>query len=205
MIDIKISRKPVEYLKAIEYLEKRVKKVKENKARELIWILEHKSVYTSGKSANSNEILDKNLKIINTKRGGKITFHGPGQLIFYFVINLNNKKKDVRWFLNLVEKSIITTLGYYNIKSFSDKKNIGIWVTHKNKIKKVAAIGLRISKWVVYHGFSININVDLNNYRKIIPCGIKSKGITNLSIIKRQQYKNINRKLVENFKTNLKI
>ena len=205
MIDIKISRKPVEYLKAIEYLEKRVKKVKENKARELIWILEHKSVYTSGKSANSNEILDKNLKIINTKRGGKITFHGPGQLIFYFVINLNNKKKDVRWFLNLVEKSIITTLGYYNIKSFSDKKNIGIWVTHKNKIKKVAAIGLRISKWVVYHGFSININVDLNNYRKIIPCGIKNKGITNLSIIKRQQYKNINRKLVENFKTNLKI
>lgn len=203
MIDIKISRKPVDYSKAMRYLETRVNDVKKNKGNELIWILEHPSTYTSGTSANNNDIVDKKIKIFKTSRGGKITYHGPGQLIFYFVINLNNKKKDVRWFLKVVENSIISSLKYYNILAKNDKKNIGIWVNHGKELKKIAAIGLRIKKWIVYHGFSLNVKVNLNKYKKIIPCGIKDKGIVNLLDIKKQKYSKIRKLLINNFLKNL--
>ena len=122
-IIVKISRKPIEYKKAISLLEKRVLDIQKNKdTRELIWILEHSHIYTCGTSVKKNEILDKSIKIIKTNRGGKITYHGPGQLIFYFVINLNKRKKDIRWFISIIEKTIIETLNEYNIKSFNDKK-----------------------------------------------------------------------------------
>ena len=127
-IDIKRSTKPVKYIDAIKYLEKRVIDVNLKKKNELIWILEHPSIFTAGKRYNENEILDKRIKLIHTSRGGKITWHGPGQLIFYFVINLNKRNKDIRRFLNLIEKTIIETLKKYNIKSFNDKKNVGIWI-----------------------------------------------------------------------------
>ena len=199
MIDIKISRKRIEYSKAIKYLEKRVNEIEEKKSKELIWVLEHPSIYTSGRNTNFNDVIDKKIKIIKTKRGGKITYHGPGQLIFYFVINLKNKKKDVRWFLNIIENTIITTLKYYKIIAKSDRKNIGIWVKHKNESKKLGAIGLRIKKWIVYHGFSININVNLNRFNKIVPCGIKDKGVINLKDIKKNDYSKINKLLIKNF------
>ena len=144
-IEIKISKKPVEYEKAVNLLQKRVLKMLESKkVQELIWILEHPSIYTGGVSSSNNEILDKSINVLKTNRGGKITYHGPGQIIFYIVINLNRRKKDIRWFLNIIEKSIIETLKEYGVNSKNDKKNIGIWVKHKNKLKKVAAIGLKI-------------------------------------------------------------
>ena len=198
-IEIKISKKPIEYNKAINYLEKRVKSVKENNGDELLWILSHPSTYTAGISSKNSEILDKKINVIKTNRGGKITWHGPGQKIFYFVINLSKRDKDIRKFINNIEKLIMMTLKEYKIESFADRKNVGIWVKKKNKILKIAAIGVKIRKWIAYHGFSVNINNDLQKYNKIIPCGIKKRGLTNLSKIKNQSYKTFEKKLIKNF------
>ena len=202
-IEIKKSLKPVKYEDALVFMEKRLSEISKNNINDLIWILEHEEVYTAGASFSENEILDKSIKIIKTNRGGKITYHGPGQLICYFVINLRKEKKDIRKFISLIEKTIIETLEFYNIKTFADKENIGIWYNNNNEIKKVAAIGVRVSKWIAYHGFSININNDLKKYDAIIPCGIKDKGVTNLKKIKDQDYSEINQKLIENFVSNL--
>tara|TARA_B100001964_G_scaffold215927_1_gene254734 strand:- start:278 stop:898 length:621 start_codon:yes stop_codon:yes gene_type:complete len=204
-IEIKKSVKPIEYTKAIKYLENRVVEVNNNKSKELIWFLEHPSVYTAGSSYNKSEILDSSINLIKTKRGGKITWHGPGQLVCYFALNLNNRKRDIRKFISIIENSIIKTLKEYEIESQSDRENIGIWVKSNNKIKKIAAIGIRIKRWIAYHGFSINIDNDLNDYNKIIPCGIKDKEVTNLRSIKNQNYNNLSDKILNNLINNLKI
>ena len=202
-IDIKKSTKPVKYIEAIEFLEKRVIDVSLKKKNELVWILEHPSTFTAGKRYKESEILDKKIKLIQTSRGGKITWHGRGQLICYFVIDLSRRGKDIRKFINLIEKTIIETLKKYNIYSFSDRKNVGIWIKDDNKTKKIGAIGIKIRKWIAFHGFSLNINNSLNEYRKIIPCGIKSKDITCLKLIKDQNYKKIKKDIVSNFIKNL--
>jgi lipoyl(octanoyl) transferase len=198
-IEIKKSTKPVKYNEAIEYLEKRLSLLKEKKSPELIWLLEHENVFTGGSNYNEEDILDKSIEVIKTNRGGKITNHNQGQLICYFLIDLNNRKKDIRKFITLIENIIIETLNDYKIKSFSDSNNIGIWVNHQNQIKKIAAIGIRVSKWIAYHGFSINIDNDISEYKKIIPCGIKDKGISNLKLIKDQNYDDIHDKIIKNF------
>ena len=202
-IEIKKSEKPIIYEDAKKVMEERLLDLDLNKSNELIWTLEHPNVYTAGTSYNDSDILDKSIKILKTNRGGKITYHGPGQLICYFVIDLKKRKKDIRNFISIIEKTIIETLNYYNIKSFSDKENIGIWYKDNEQIKKVAAIGVRISKWIAYHGFSINISNNLEKYNAIIPCGVKDKGITNLKQIKDQDYKEFDKKLVEIFISNL--
>ncbi len=202
-IEIKKSEKPVIYEDAKKMMEERLLNVDQNKSNELIWTLEHPDIYTAGTSYNEKDILDKSIKILETNRGGKITYHGPGQLICYFVIDLKKRKKDIRNFISIIEKTIIETLNFYNIESFSDKENIGIWFKDNEGTKKVAAIGVRISKWIAYHGFSININNNLEKYNAIIPCGIKDKGVTNLKKIKDQEYKELDKKLVEIFISNL--
>ena len=203
-IEIKKSQKPVKYDDAISLMEKRLKKIDQNESNDLIWILEHDDIYTAGTSYKEEEILDKSIKILKTNRGGKITYHGPGQLICYFVIDLKKIKKDIRKLISIIEKTIIETLKYYRINSFSDKDNIGIWYNDNKQIKKIAAIGVRVRKWIAYHGFSININNDLEKYKAIIPCGIQDKGVTNLKSIKDQNYQDISNKLIENFILNLK-
>lgn len=203
-IEIKKSIKPINYFDAIKILESRLKDLYENNEQELIWILEHNEVFTAGTSYKENEIIDKSIKILETNRGGKITYHGPGQLICYFVLDLR-KKKDIRKFITIIEKTIIETLKSYKIETFPDKDNIGIWHKSNNEVKKIAAIGIRVSKWIAYHGFAININNDLENYKKIIPCGIKDKGVTNLKNIIDQDYSNLSDNLINNFISNLKI
>ena len=203
-IEIKKSQKPVKYEDAIEFMEKRLSEIDKKKSNDLIWILEHEELYTAGTSSSENDILDKSIKIIKTNRGGKITYHGPGQLICYFVIDLKKDKKDIRKFITILEKTIINTLKFYGIETLADKENIGIWYNDNNKIKKIAAIGVRVSKWIAYHGFSININNNLEKYDAIIPCGIKDKGITNLKEIKDQNYTELGDKLIENFIENLR-
>ena len=202
-IEIKISKKPIEYDKAIKYLEARLDKIKEGKANELIWILEHNDIYTAGSSYKDDEILDKKIKLIKTNRGGKITWHGPGQIIFYFLIDLTKRNKDIRNFLTVIESSIIKSLKEYNLSTFSDRKNIGIWIKKRNSTKKIAAIGIRVKKWIAYHGFSLNINNDIEKYKKIIPCGIKNKGVTNLRLVKDLNYKYLKKKIVKNLLKNL--
>jgi len=194
-IEVKISKSRISYKTAMKVLDKRVNELKAGKGKELVWVLEHPTTYTSGIRSNINEILDKKIKIINTNRGGKITLHNPGQKIIYFVLNLNNRKKDVRKLVNIIEKSIINFLSIYRIKGKKDKKNIGIWV----KNKKIAAIGLRITKWIAYHGFSININNDLNQYHKIIPCGLDNKKVTSVYNEKKITIRNIEKNLVRIF------
>ena len=203
-IEIKKSIKPVNYFDAINILESRLKDLYENNEQELIWTLEHNEVFTAGTSYKKNEIIDKSIKILETNRGGKITYHGPGQLICYFVLDLR-KKKDIRKFITIIEKTIIQTLKFYKIETFPDKDNIGIWYKYNNEVKKIAAIGIRVSKWIAYHGFAININNDLENYKKIVPCGISDKGVTNLKSILDQDYSNLSDILIQNFISNLKI
>jgi len=204
-IEIKKSIKPVKYDVAIKLLEERLLDIHNNKRGDLIWILEHEEIFTAGTSYKEDEILNKNIKLIKTNRGGKITYHGPGQLICYFVIDLKKRKKDIRKFITLIEKTIIESLSEFNIKSFGDPKNIGIWVKDKDNINKVAAIGVRVSKWVAYHGFAININNDLTKYQSIIPCGIIDKGVTNLKSIDNQNYKILSDVIINKFTKNLEI
>ena len=203
-IEIKKSKKPIKYEIAVKFMEDRLLEINNNHSNELIWVLEHDNVYTAGTSFKENEILDKSINVIKTNRGGKITYHGKGQMICYFVIDLKKRKKDIRKFISILEKTIIDTLKFYNIDTFADKENIGIWYSDQNNHKKVAAIGVRVSKWIAYHGFSININNDLKKYDAIIPCGITNKCMTNLKNIKDQNYDKIKNKLIENFISNLK-
>ena len=174
-IEFKISKKPIKYKKALKLLEKRVDQVRKG-GRELVWFLEHPTTYTAGIRSKETEILDKSIKVIKVNRGGKITLHNPGQQIVYFVINLNKRKKDIRNLVRQIENIIIKFLEIYEVKSYSDKKNIGVWVGEK----KIAAIGIRVKHWVAYHGFSINIKNNLNDYNRIIPCGLNNKKITSL-------------------------
>ena len=203
-IEIKKSKKPIKYEDAIKLMENRLQEIHLNKSNQLIWILEHEEIYTAGTSYLESEIIDKSINLLKTNRGGKITYHGPGQLICYFVIDLKKRKKDIRKFISLIEKTIIDTLKFYGIETNADKENIGIWYNDKENIKKVAAIGVRVSKWIAYHGFSINIDNDLKKYNAIIPCGIRDKGITTLKKISDQDYKKLEEKLIENFISNLK-
>ncbi len=203
-IEIKKSIKPVKYNFALNKMEKRLEELNKKKNCELVWLLEHEEVYTGGTSYKENEILDKNINFIKTNRGGKITYHGPGQLVFYFVLDLKPRGKNIRKLITNIENSIINTLRDFKIKTFSDRKNIGIWYREKNKSKKVAAIGIKVKKWIAYHGFSINLSNDLNKYKKIIPCGVKNKDVTNLITIKKQNYKSLKKKLINNFLFNLK-
>ena len=197
--ELKKSAKSGNQCDEIDFMEQRLQRIFDNNEQELIWTLEHNEIYTAGTSYNKNEIIDTSIKRTETNRVGKITYHGPGQLICYFVIDLKKRDKDIRKFITVVEKSIIETLKFYNIETFADKENIGIWYNDKSMIKKVAAIGVRVSKWIAYHGFSINIDNDLEKYSSIIPCGIEDKGITNLKNIKDQNYKELENKLLEVF------
>ena len=198
-IEIRFSKKPIPYKKAMLFLNKRVEEVKNGDNEELIWVLEHPKTYTAGVSFKQNEIIDKKIKIIKTNRGGKITLHNPGQKIIYFVINLNNRKKDIRKFINTIEVSVIEFLKFLNINAKKDKKNIGIWV----KGRKIAAIGLRVSRWVAFHGFSINISNNLKEYLKIVPCGLDNKKITSVYSEGKIIPKNFEMKLVNIFIKNI--
>ena len=199
-IEIKISKKRISYKIAMLYLNKRVEEVKNGKNRELLWILEHPTTYTAGVSFNKKEILDKKIKIVKSNRGGKITLHNPGQKIVYFVIDLNKRKKDIRKLINSLEKSIIKFLKNYKIHAKNDKKNIGIWV----KDKKIAAIGIRVSRWIAYHGCSINISNNLNQYLKIVPCGLDNKKVTSIFELRNIKPKNYENNLANIFIKNIK-
>ena len=199
-LEIKISKKLIPYKSALKFLKKRVDSLKKQKGKDLLWILEHPLTFTGGIRSKKEEILDKKIKIIETNRGGKITLHNPGQKIVYFVLNLNNKKKDIRNLVKQIEVSIIQFLKIYSIKAYSDKENIGVWV----KGKKIAAIGIRVSQWIAYHGCSININNNLEHYKKIVPCGLDNNNITSIENESKKKITNINRNLQKTFIKNLK-
>ena len=198
-IEVKNSTKPIDYAMAMKILEKRVQDVLFEKKKELLWILEHKTVYTAGTSANEKDLIDKDLSIFKTNRGGKYTVHSPGQKVVYFVLNLNKRKKDIRMLINNIESCIINILREYKIKSYPDRNNIGIWIKKGDNSMKIAAIGIRVKKWIAYHGFALNISNDLEKYKKIVPCGIRDKGITSLKNMGIKNYQNINEIIAKKF------
>jgi len=199
IIEVKNSIKPVDYLESMKILEKRVEDVSSGKKTELLWLLEHNTVYTAGISSKNEDLINKEIKVIKTNRGGKHTIHSPGQKIIYFVLNLNKREKDIRKLVRKIEKCVIEILKEYKIKSYADKKNIGIWVKNKKKIMKIAAIGIRVKKWIAYHGVAINLSNDLTKYRNIIPCGIKDKGITNLKLMGINNFDKIDEVITKKF------
>ena len=198
-IEVKNSVKPVDYTKSMKILERRVHDVFLGKKDELLWIVEHNSIYTAGTSSKNIDLLNKNLKVIKTNRGGKHTHHGPGQKVVYFVLNLNKRGKDIRKLVNEIENCIIDILREYKISSYRDNKNIGIWVGNKKNSMKIAAIGIRVKKWIAYHGFALNVSNDLSKYKGIIPCGIKDKGITNLKEMGITNFTNIDKIIIKKF------
>mgnify|MGYP003388539202 CR=1 FL=1 len=199
-LEIKVSKKLIPYKLAYSELRKRVDSIKKHKSKDLLWILEHPLTYTSGIRSSENEVLDKKITLIKTNRGGKITLHNPGQKIIYLALDLNKRKKDIKKLINYIENSIIEFLNIYKINSYSDKKNIGIWVNEK----KIAAIGIRVTQWVAYHGCSINISNSLDPYKKIIPCGLDNTKVTSIKNEIKMDIKNIEKNLKRIFVKNLK-
>ena len=185
-IEIKKQYDLVDYETSVEFMQLRVSEIFNKSKKELIWFLNHDHIYTQGTSATKNEILKKNeIRIIKTNRGGKTTYHGPGQRIVYFMINLNNKKKDIRKFISVIEKSLMDFLKNYQIDSTTYKERVGIWVTGQNGKKfnqeeKIGAIWLRLKNWVTYHGLSFNIKPKMENYKFIDACGLKNFRNTSL-------------------------
>ena len=178
-IEVKISSNEINYDEAVMFMESKVENINNKQSKELLWFLTHNHVFTQGTSAKNDEILNSSIiDVIKTNRGGKTTYHGPGQRIVYFMLNLNNKKKDIRKFISIIEDSVISLLKNYNVEAKTFKNRVGIWVVKNDKItlnkeKKIGAIGLRIKKWITYHGMSFNINPDLNYYDYIYSCGLK--------------------------------
>ena len=185
-IDIKKHYELVDYEMSVEFMKLRVNEIFDKSKNELIWFLNHDHIYTQGTSAAKNEILKKNeIRIVKTNRGGKTTYHGPGQRIVYFMIDLNNKKKDIRKFISVIEKSLMDFLKKYHIESKTYKERVGIWVTGQNgkvfnKEKKIGAIGLRLKNWITYHGLSFNIKPKMENYKFINACGLENFSNTSM-------------------------
>ena len=186
-IEIKISNEEINYKEAVLFMESKVRDISENHSKELIWFLSHNHIFTQGTSASDDEILNSDvIEVLKTNRGGKTTYHGPGQRIVYFMLNLNNKKKDIRKFISVIENSVIDFLKNYNVEARAFKDRVGIWVIKNNKMtfdkeKKISAIGLRVKKWITYHGMSFNINPDLKYYNSIHSCGLKEYANTSLN------------------------
>ena len=186
-IEIKISNEEINYKEAVLFMESKVRDISKNHSKELLWFLNHNHIFTQGTSASNDEILNSNvIEVLKTNRGGKTTYHGPGQRIVYFMLNLNNKKKDIRKFISVIENSVIDFLKNYNVEARAFKDRVGIWVIKNNKMtfdkeKKISAIGLRVKKWITYHGMSFNINPDLKYYNSIHSCGLKEYKNTSLN------------------------
>ena len=186
-IEIKISNEEINYKEAVLFMESKVREISENHSKELLWFLSHNHIFTQGTSASDDEILNSDvIEVLKTNRGGKTTYHGPGQRIVYFMLNLNNKKKDIRKFISVIENSVIEFLKNYNVEARAFKDRVGIWVIKNNKMtfdkeKKISAIGLRVKKWITYHGMSFNINPDLKYYNSIHSCGLKEYKNTSLN------------------------
>ncbi len=177
-----IANNPVQYENAISNMNDKVEKILTGCEKECVWLLEHPSIYTAGTSSSNDDLLkNTNIPVFWTGRGGKFTYHGPGQRVMYLMMDLRKRDKDIRLFVKNLEEVIILTLSDFNIQAKRLPGIVGIWVQNKqNEFSKISAIGLRIRKWVTFHGVSINVYPDLSYYSGIIPCGIKEHGVTSI-------------------------
>ena len=190
MVQWEISDGEVDYKSALEKMDNYVQKIISGEADERIWLLEHPSLYTAGTSADKKDLVETNrFPVFETKRGGQYTYHGPGQRVVYVMLDLNKRGKDIKKFVENLEAWIIHTLAEFNVVGQSRSGRVGIWVERPDKPKninglveeeKIAAIGVRLKKWITFHGLSINVDPDLSHFQGIVPCGIKEHGVTSL-------------------------
>ena len=200
-IEWKISNTPIDYDFAISEMQRRVTNIKSNTNKELVWLLEHESIFTAGTSARDEDLINSQVKTRHTGRGGQWTWHGPGQRVAYVMLNLKKRLPDIKAYVNALEEWIILTLEDFNIVGVRLENKPGVWVANKNKsYDKVAALGVRISSWVSWHGISININPNLEEFKNIIPCGINDGGVTSLYNLNRKiTFEEFDFKLNKNF------
>ncbi len=183
-VELIVSDLPILYQDALTFMQNRVQKILSGEENQLLWLLQHQSVYTAGTSANENELLDKNkFPVHQTGRGGKFTYHGPGQRVAYLMLDLkklHNNEPDLKLFVRQIEDWVISSLDKVGIKAHTTKEHIGVWVNHNGREEKIAALGIRVQKWVSFHGVAINVSTNLDDFKGIIPCGIEDKGVTSL-------------------------
>ena len=210
-VDIITSSKFVDYNKAVSFMENSVKDIYDNNDNSKIWLLEHPSLYTAGTSANKEDLLDNTLPVFQTGRGGQYTYHGPGQRVVYLMLNIKQlySKPDIKRFIYDIEECIINILKYLGIEGQRREGRVGIWTIQNNIEAKIAAIGIRVKKWVSYHGIALNLNPDLSLFKGIIPCGIKDYGVTSIynhskNITLKQLDELVKQEFVKQFKLDIR-
>lgn len=181
-IEWKINSGLVEYQEALEFMEKRVAEIHSGTANELVWLVEHPPLYTSGTSSKENDLLaPKRFPVYHAGRGGQYTYHGPGQRVVYVMLDLNKRGRDVRKYVANLERWIIESLAEFNVIGETRAGRVGVWVAREGgREDKIAAIGVRVRKWITFHGICINVEPDLSHYTGIVPCGISEHGVTSL-------------------------
>ena len=199
-VEWKISNNPVEYNFAVSQMNKRVLEIKKKYSREMIWLLEHNSIFTAGTSAKLEDLKNCNVNFQYTGRGGQWTWHGPGQRVVYLMLNLKNRLQDVKAYVYALEELIILTLKDFYIDGVRINGQPGVWVKDNNEYNKIAALGIRISSWITFHGISINVNPNLDEFNNIVPCGISNSGITSFyKLGKKISLKELDISLKKNF------
>ena len=194
------------YKKTWNYQKELLKKRSKNEINDTLILVEHEPVFTLGKNADENHILQNypdNIKTYQIERGGDVTYHGPGQLVGYPILDLRNYKKSISWYMRSLEQVIIDTLFDYNITANRKNGLTGVWYNNE----KIAALGVRVSRWITMHGFSLNVNPNLNHYKNIIPCGIFEHGVTSMSNIlnKHVEYEHVKKTIIKKFINQFKI
>lgn len=201
-MEIKIEKSPIKYQTAILQMEEIHREIVAENHKEVVWLLEHEDVYTKGISAKDEDILTENLPIFETKRGGKITYHGIGQQVCYLMVNLKaraTKIADIRMYVKCLEEIIIKTLAEFGIVAFRKEGYIGIWIKNNSVEEKIAALGVKFSKGVTMHGFALNVKPDLTKFKNIIPCGISEFGVCSMQSLGIDvEMKEVRKKIVEN-------
>lgn len=183
-IEYFLDKKTIDYPDSIEFMEKKIEDIHKDNCKEFLWFLEHDNIYTAGTSAKKKDLINSNkFKVYKSSRGGQYTYHGPGQRVVYLMLNLRKKGYDIRKFISLIEEWIIKSLKDIDVNAVNDKNHVGIWIKDKNSLKKISSIGLRVRKGITFHGISINLNPNLENFKGINPCGNDPKDVTSLEEI----------------------
>ena len=202
-IEYFLDKKTIDYPDSIEFMEKKIEDIHKNNCKEFLWFLEHDNIYTAGTSAKKKDLINSNkFKVYKSSRGGQYTYHGPGQRVVYLMLNLRKKGYDIRKFISLIEEWIIKSLMDIGVNAVNDKNHVGIWIKDKNSLKKISSIGLRVRKGITFHGISINLNPNLENFKGINPCGNDPKDVTSLEEIGlKNKIKKFDQVLIKNFST----
>jgi lipoyl(octanoyl) transferase len=182
-IEWRVSDEPVDYAEALAWMEARAAAIATGDARECIWLLEHPPVYTAGTSAAADELIDPRFPVVSAGRGGRYTYHGPGQRIGYVMLDLGKRGRDVRCYVHALEGWVMAALGQLGIDAFRAEGRIGIWTNTPHGEAKIGAIGVRVRRWVTLHGFSVNLDPDLSHFAGIVPCGINDFGVTSATAL----------------------